>query len=198
MHNLQRTILLFIFSLGILLGYSQTLQVGGKIGGTTVLPSDPATGIVQPGGTAGMFADYKARRYRMGVRLEMNYQNRSPLEGEQLTLPALAKVGLDRQGLVSVHVGPYVGVNPEEKGALHKNKLKVKWGFMTGLDLNIPLTRKMILISEARVSQDLSGNPPTPKGGHYLPAKSLQLSISFGLAYRIKHWREKRKGEASK
>lgn len=177
---------------------AQTLQVGGKIGGSTVLPSDPASTVLQPGGTAGMFADYQARKYRLGLRLEMNYQNRRPLEGEQLTLPALARIGLDQKGLVKLHVGPYIGISPEEKGAIAKNKLRVKWGFSTGLDLNIPLTRKMVLISEARLSQDLSGNPPAPKQQLYLPAKSLQLSISFGLAYRIKQWREKRHRDSSK
>lgn len=175
--------------------HAQTLQIGGKIGGSTVVPVDPSNSIGQPGGTAGVFADYRAKRYRFGLRVEMNYQNRNSLSSEQVNVPVLAEVDVDKKGIVRLHAGPYLGVSTDDQQAIEGNKLRVKWGFSTGLDLNIPLSRKLILISESRLSQDLSGQEEDIKiaKSHYVPAKSLHLSFSFGLAYRIKHWREKKR-----
>lgn len=195
----MRTLLLISFFSGLIMmvapSYAQSLQIGGKVGGSTVVPVNPSSTIAQPGGTAGVFADYRAKKYRFGLRVEMNYQNRNRFGNEQIIVPALAEIGVDKKGIVRLHAGPYVGVSTDDQQAIEGNKLRVKWGFSTGLDLNIPLSRKLILISESRLSQDLNGQEEGASiaKSHYVPAKSLHLSLSFGLAYRIKRWKDKRK-----
>lgn len=196
MPNSMRTLIFLSLLSGLIIlvgpSYAQTLQIGGKIGGSTVVPIDPSSATIQPGGTAGVFADYRAKKYRFGLRVEMNYQNRNSLASEQVNVPVLAELGLDKKGIVRLHAGPYLGVSTDDQQAIEGNKLRIRWGFSTGLDLNIPLSRKLILISESRLSQDLSGQETHTKS-HYVPAKSLHLSLSFGLAYRIKRWKEKRR-----
>ena len=84
-----------------------------------------------------MFADYQSRRYRLGLRLEMNYQNRTDLDGEQLTIPALGpNWGRSKRDLVRLHAGPYLGIQIQGTFAVPISpKPEIKWGFSTGLDL---------------------------------------------------------------
>ncbi|MEM9986730.1 MAG: hypothetical protein AAF804_16685, partial [Bacteroidota bacterium] len=157
------------------MGYvqAQELEVGGRVGATDLSPLTPSneTGI----GTAGIFAAWKNDPLRLGMRVEVNYQAQ-PEVHDTWQVPIMGVLPLDKQKMVELHSGPYVGVRnqPEHLGP------ELRWGFCSGLQVNLPLSPHWVLSSEARANKDLSPDQ------YLTPEKRLSFELTFGLAYLIK------------
>ena len=149
---------------------AQELQLGGRVGGSTQQESG------QLDGEAGVFAAWQSEPLRLGMRLEVNYQDRRGQSGSDWQMPLLATLPLHRQRLVEVQAGPYLSVqnNPEPLPR------PITWGFSTGLQVNLPLSHRWVLSSQARADHDLGGHP------ELTPARTLSFSLTFGLAYLLK------------
>jgi hypothetical protein len=115
-----------------------------------------------------------------------------------LEVPILAQLGLDAKQRLRLLAGPYVGVGRETTGEdqVIQSQAKLRWGFTTGLEVNIPLSRKMVLVSDARISKSWQQREEvTSKDLYLVPSKSLHFHLSLGLAYRWEQWRKKSRQE---
>ncbi|MEM7657631.1 MAG: hypothetical protein AAF399_15985 [Bacteroidota bacterium] len=189
----------FLLPVFLFLAFSasaQTLQIGGKVGANSQRPlAGQSVESTTNGGSMGLFAAYQREQYKMGFRIELNYQNhwKSLLE-EQVEVPLLAEIAIDPKQRLRLQAGPYLGVGREDEEALKRGGLRFRWGFTTGLEVNIPLSRKWVLVSDARV--DKSWQAPEnmdPKQQYLVPSKSLRFYLSFGLAYRLQRLKKRRR-----
>ncbi|GAB4413125.1 MAG: hypothetical protein OHK0039_19750 [Bacteroidia bacterium] len=155
---------------------AQTLSIGSRLQGSTLLTDN--VGEVSPlGASAGIFAGYQLERARLGFRVELNYQKFSA-EPTSWTLPLLADFSPDQR--LHLYAGPYA--------RLERLPSAQRWGFMTGLDVHLPLSRRWVLVSGGRLEQDLHGRlrPAESPDLHLEPARALSFSVSMGLAYLLK------------
>ncbi|MEL6485386.1 MAG: hypothetical protein AAFP96_11135, partial [Bacteroidota bacterium] len=64
-----------------------------------------------------------------------------------------------------------------------------RWGLTTGLDVRIPLSRRMVLVSAAQFDQSLArkaGPHHDPNQVVLAPKRMLVFSLHLGLAYWFK------------
>ena len=169
---------------------AQSWEFGGLIGQST---EKSAEVVPQTESNAGVFATLKSQKFRMGVRVEMNYQRNS----EVLQVPIQATIPLDRQRLVELHAGPYLSTQQ----APAPNQSRFRYGFATGLQVNLPLSRNWALVSRSQVQAPLTAETPAPSAEiqpMLAPSRQLSFSISFGLAYRLQEWKKKRAAEKAR
>ena len=157
----------------------QSLAIGGQAGGATALSADQPL-RQQLGGEAGLFARYTTRQGRLGVRLGLGYAHH-PATGETWRAPVLPEWSLVKER-VHLYAGPYAGLGRAETEALSQGQLRLRWGFMTGLDLTIPLTRRMVLVQRTQVQREQG--PWSPEAAQWVPARALSISFSLGVAWR--------------
>jgi hypothetical protein len=152
---------------------AQDLEVGGHVGASNIEAQSP-------GSTAGLFAALRGNDWRLGLRVELNYENHA--ESPSLTqVPVLATLPLDRQRMVELHAGPYLS----RQSAVDQRPL-FKFGFSTGLQVNLPLSSRLVLTTKGQADQALRTHEPSEEA-QLAPARNLSFRISFGLAYRLLH-----------
>ncbi len=150
---------------------AQHLELGGQIGSSSIATESP-------GSTAGLFAALKGDEWRLGLRVELNYENHA--QNPSLTqIPVLATLPLDRQRMVELHAGPYLS-----RQAAANHQPLFKFGFSTGLQVNLPLSSRLVLTTKGQADQPLGPQPPSEEA-QLAPARNLSFRISFGLAYRL-------------
>ncbi len=171
MKNYSFFLLLFCWFLANL--QAQELEVGGRVGASDLSPSTQSNEVGK--GTAGVFAAWKNDPLRLGMRVEVNYQAQ-PEASDTWQVPIMGVLPLDKEKMVELHSGPYVGVRnqPEQLGS------ELRWGFCSGLQVNLPLSPHWVLSSEARANKDLSPH------SYLTPEKRLTFELTFGLAYLIR------------
>lgn len=150
---------------------AQDLEIGGRLGASSMADQSP-------GSTAGLFAALKGADWRLGLRVELNYENHS--DNPSLTqLPVLATLPLDRQGLLELHAGPYM-----TQQAAPTPAPRFRFGFSTGLQINLPLSRRLVLTTKGQADQAFRSDE-AGEGAQLAPARNLSFSISLGLAFRL-------------
>lgn len=167
--------------------FAQSLQVGGQLGGNTVLM--PADEHLQQAGSQGqVFVTYQRPKWRAGVQIGFRYTrwHDSTSVNPQASIPLQARIALDQKGLVHVFAGPYVGIGRERSSKKARQAFrKIHWGLSTGLDIRIPLSRRMVLVSAAQLDQAISDSTgaPQPNQTFLAPKRMLVFSLHLGLAY---------------
>lgn len=171
------SLLIVIAGLGV--SHAQELQLGGRVGASTLHEQDGEHlgEAVTPGGTAGLFAAWQNEPLRLGLRVEVNYRDQRDQADGEWQVPVMGTVPLDKQRLVELQAGPYVSVQNDPEPLPRP----INWGFSTGLQLNLPLSQRWILSSQARADQELGSQPNV----ELAPARSLSFSFTFGLAYLL-------------
>jgi len=171
-----------------LLATAQNWEFGGAVGSSTEKRDEL---IPKTESNAGIFAALKSEKFRLGVRVEMNYQRNSNL----LQVPIQATLPLDKQRLVELHAGPYISTQQ-----LAPKQSRFRYGFSTGLQVNLPLSRNWALVTKSQVNAPIgpSATPNREVTPMLAPSRQLSFTVSFGLAYRLKEWRKRKAAEKAR
>lgn len=150
---------------------AQQLELGGQIGSSSVATESP-------GSKAGLFAAFRGQDWRLGLRVELNYENHSQ-NPSLAQVPILATLPLDKQDMLELHAGPYL---TQQAAAPHQPTFR--FGFSTGLQVNLPLTKRLVLTTKGQADHDFRSDEVNQEA-RLVPARNLSFSISLGLAYRL-------------
>ena len=163
---------------------AQELQLGGRVGASSITASPLSAEVpAAAGGTAGVFAAWQNRPLRLGLRVEVNYQDRRAQNEGNWQAPLLAILPLDKQRMVELHTGPYVSVKNEPQ----PGQPRISWGFSTGLQINLPLSSQWLLSTQARADHGW-----TAPEAELVPARNLSFHLTLGLAYLLQRDQRRR------
>ncbi|WNJ17769.1 hypothetical protein [Pontibacter sp. G13] len=167
---------------------SQELSLGARMGTTPQTVISDSGKSVLPNSHAGLSVTYTRQRSEMDVNLQVQMQ-KAPEEGAIVRVPLTVGLPVDKKKRVKLRAGTFAEFegNPGSKTAK-----KVRVGVTTGIDVNIPLTKKLVLVTETRLRQDLNGQMVQSDTSYVAPAKNLQFSISLGLSWKLKQGKEKK------
>jgi len=171
MKHLLRFLSLVMVSASLSSISAQQLELGGQIGSSSIATESP-------GSKAGLFAAFRGQDWRLGLRVEVNYENHSD-NPSLAQVPILATLPLDKQGMLELHAGPYM-----TQRTAPTQQPTFRFGFSTGLQVNLPLSKRLVLTTKGQADQHLPGTNAQERA-QLAPARNLSFSISLGLAYRL-------------
>ena len=190
--KLSIQIIAFIIGLALITPlHAQKLSFGGKMG-SMVSKSEKA--ITTKASSAGVFARYSARKFKLGLQVELNYRKNKPVifaETSEFQLPVLGLIALDKKDRIHLQAGPYIGIGSTMSQANQDKVRNLNWGLTSGVDVRLPINKNMSLITDARLGCQL--NPMMTHGyqegiathNYALPLRrQFSFNLSIGIAFK--------------